>query len=32
MFSTATVASSTRMPVASARPDSVIRLMVLPVA
>ncbi len=31
MFSTATVASSTRMPVASASPPSVIRLMVLPV-
>ncbi len=31
MFSTATVASSTRIPVASASPPSVIRLMVLPV-
>jgi hypothetical protein len=32
MFSTSTVDSSTRMPTASARPPSVIRLMVCPVA
>ncbi len=31
MFSTSTVASSTSMPIASARPPSVIRLRVLPV-
>ncbi len=32
MFSTSTVASSTRMPTASARPPSVIRLIVCPVS
>ena len=32
MFSTSTVASSTRMPIASARPPSVMRLIVCPVS